>query len=331
MTTAVLTPKNVGSTQQLSGTVFRKQVLPKGTITYKGRTVKFDDTYLDGLVDSFQKGAFDQVAFQLADKDNAHTNDPERTRGEVIGLEKTGDGLDMIVKLSNEGAALISRNPKLGVSARIFNGLERSDGATFPCAIQHVLGTLDPVVVGLKPWESIELSGQVEETWDFSSQAYPEPAPVEETDEEDETEDETVDEQQLALTALARTQAEREVLDLSTQQRQRELSELTAQAARIRALELELSRSRFDNEAAQLVGRGVPPVLIELARPILELPESNVIELANGSSVDPAGVIRQILKQCEGTIELSMERGHSIDVDDTEKAREDALLAAWKI
>jgi hypothetical protein len=36
---------------------------------------------------------YDQVPFQLADASNAHSNDPERFRGEVLDMEVRHDGL----------------------------------------------------------------------------------------------------------------------------------------------------------------------------------------------------------------------------------------------
>ncbi len=154
--------------------LFRKQILPKSTISYKGRTVNFDEQYLADLKAAFEARAFDQVPFQLADERNTHTNDPERFRGELVGVELTADGLDGIFDLTPEGAAVVERNPNLGVSARIIENLERADGKVFPRATQHVLGTLDPRVTGMKPWQTVELSAEaVTETIDLSATDYP--------------------------------------------------------------------------------------------------------------------------------------------------------------
>lgn len=182
--TALLTPVDAGTARRAGRHLWRKQLLPKATITYKGRQITFDDAYLADLAAAFNNRAYDQVPFQLADKDNAHTNDPERFRGEVEALEVTADGLDMVVSASEEGSKVLASNPGLGVSARITEGYERADGQAFPVAIQHVLGTLDPRITGMRPWQAINAandtdSGQVTDltgcTYDLASDQAPQP------------------------------------------------------------------------------------------------------------------------------------------------------------
>lgn len=159
MRTVLLSPVNRGNAVELGRKTFRKEVLRKGSLDYEGRRIEFDDQYLTDLANAFKAGAFDTVPFQLADSGNAHTNDPERTRGEVIGLEVTPDGLDAIVELTDDGAQVVENNPKLGVSARIIEGVKHAmGGQSWPRAIQHVLGTLDPRVTGMRPWEAIQLA-----------------------------------------------------------------------------------------------------------------------------------------------------------------------------
>ena len=152
---------------------FRKQILPLGEINYKGRKIRFDEPYLRNLVNAFREKAFDQVAYQLADERNSHTNDPERTRGELVDVELTADGLDGIFDLTEAGVQTIKNNPKLGVSARIIENLERADGKRFPAALQHVLGTLDPRITGMKPWQEVALSNEAAtEVIDLTSESF---------------------------------------------------------------------------------------------------------------------------------------------------------------
>ena len=136
MTTEYLTPFDQGpATVDLAAKKFRKQILAKSTIRYdaggQSRTINFDDAYLKELVDNFNNGAMDQVPFQLADHANRHTDDPERTRGELVGLELTPEGLDGIFSLTDEGAKVIENNPKLAVSCRISPPRTRADGKKF--------------------------------------------------------------------------------------------------------------------------------------------------------------------------------------------------------
>lgn len=172
--TALLTPVDKGKARQSGATLWRKQLLPVGEINYKGRKIAFTREYLAGLVKAFSSKAYDVVPFQFADHANTHTNDPERRRGTVRGMELTADGLDIIVEPGPGAAEHLKDYPDLGVSARIVEGYDRADGRFFPAAIQHVLGTLDPRIPGLKPWQAVEAAndsaplGGLWEAIDFS-------------------------------------------------------------------------------------------------------------------------------------------------------------------
>lgn len=160
MTTAVLTPERRGTLVELGNGRWRKQLLPFGTITYKGRKITFDKAYFSDLVTSFRNRACEAVPLQVADKDNAHTNDPFRRHGTVVDVELAPDGLDAIIELDDEAQKLIKDYPDIGVSARIYENYERSDGNFFKTALQHVLATLDPHVVGMRPWQAVALSNE---------------------------------------------------------------------------------------------------------------------------------------------------------------------------
>lgn len=171
MATALLTPVNKTASRTKGG-AWRKQILPFRTINYAGRQIKFDRKYMQDLVNSFKSGAYDQVPLQFADAKNAHTNDPERTRGHLMDLELAEDGLYGVFELAEQGAQVIDTNPRLGVSARILNDYIRPDGKQFPAAIQHVLATVDPKMTGLRPWERVDLSNDtVTEVIDLSMEA----------------------------------------------------------------------------------------------------------------------------------------------------------------
>jgi hypothetical protein len=161
--------------QQAGANTWRKRLLPVGTIDYKGQKLTFDRRYLDGLAQSYRAGAYDQVPFQIADTDNRHTNDPERTRGWVTGVEVKDDGLWVTAQVTPEGDTLLRTNPNLGVSARIVEDYARSDGKYYPAAIQHVLGTLDPRITGLGPWEkAVQMSNSADLVVDLSNFTFAE-------------------------------------------------------------------------------------------------------------------------------------------------------------
>jgi hypothetical protein len=152
---AVYTPYIDTGVIELGNHRWRKQLLPVGTYNYKGGTLELTKKYLAGLVRSFKDKAFDQVPFQLATDKNKHNNDPERYRGKVVGVELTDSGLDVVVETTEAGDQLLRDNPELGVSARIYEHYGRSDGKSWRQALQHVLGTLDPHLTGMKPWEEV--------------------------------------------------------------------------------------------------------------------------------------------------------------------------------
>lgn len=172
MTTAVLTPFSRSPAQQAGG-MWRKRLLPVGSIDYQGRKITFDRGYNDALAQAFRAGAYDQVPLQFADAANTHTNDPERFRGEVTAMDSRDDGLWVTVRATPDGSQALAQNPRLGISARIVEDYARSDGKRFPVAIQHVLGTLDPRIPGLGAWEAIEASNTVDRTIDLTAGTIP--------------------------------------------------------------------------------------------------------------------------------------------------------------
>lgn len=178
MTLAVLTPFHSSQAVELGNRLWRKKVLPVGDVEYQGRTLRFTPDYLKRLAVAFASRAYDQVAFQLADAKNTHTNDPERYRGEIVAMDAESDGLWLTVHPTEAGEKVLQDNPKLGVSARIVEGYQRSDGKFFSEAIQHVLGTLDPRIPGLGGWQAIEAASPApDEVVDLSDAFFAGEAP----------------------------------------------------------------------------------------------------------------------------------------------------------
>lgn len=357
---AIQAPINHAGAIDLSRTLYRKQVLKKGVVNYKGRRLVFDDAYLADLAASFRAGAYDQVPFVLATADNAHNMLPERCRGEIKAFVPTDDGLDALVELSEDAANIIAENPKLGVSCRIVEQLEQADGRKFPRAVQHVLGTLDPRITGMRPWEAVELSTPGQPVVDLTEATYEE-APVPELTEDEvarlrallatapdpvtppapavQADDGPSDADiEAALAALladstpepaaagaelsAETRAALEFAQANDDQRRIELAAITA----------ELDDERYRREAADLAAAGVPPHRIELAKPLL-LGKNHVVDLANGSKVDAGAVIRAVLEDCKGEIDLSGEHGAafpSASVPSDESAAANDLVAKFK-
>jgi hypothetical protein len=175
MTTSLLTPYDRGKARQSGATLWRKQLLPVGTISYKGRVINFTREYLAGLVKAFNDRAYDAVPLQFADEDNKHTEKPEHRRGTVRDLELTDDGLDIIVAAGADASAYLTEYPDLGISAKIVEDYERADGKFFPAAIKHVLGTLDPRLTGMRQWQAIDAANDDGEVIDLTGAEYAAP------------------------------------------------------------------------------------------------------------------------------------------------------------
>jgi hypothetical protein len=162
MASLVLTPFTTGRPIELAGGLWRKKLLPVGEVAHQGRTLKFTPAYLHALAAAFRARAYDQVPLQLAGADNRHTNDVERTAGQVVAMDADEDGLWITAAVTDRGQGVLATNPELGVSARIVEDYARSDGKYFPAAIQHVLGTLDPRIPGLGAWRAVEAANEAE-------------------------------------------------------------------------------------------------------------------------------------------------------------------------
>lgn len=304
------------------GKLWRKQILPKGSINYQGRQIRFDSSYHKELVQNYKNGAYPQVPFQLADATNTHTNDPERTRGEMVDLRAEPDGLYGYFKLTDPTVVLNNQN--LGVSCRIVEGYTReSDNKYFGKSLQHVLGTLDPRVVGMKPWESVELAGtQTDSVVDLSNQFYTKDggempdgtetkhvvelstAQLERLQEmlaEEETEEEGADLDGAFDDLDPADFADGDEEDLLDSELEDGGDESVALAAvsnlQNQVLELTNKLERRDGEVelAQLAATGLAPAILEAARPLLAI-QSGTIELSNGAQVSPARQVRTLLR-----------------------------------
>src|SRR5689334_20837369 len=106
-TQTFLLPVDETPAVELSNTLYRKQILPKGRIKYNGQELDLNDQLFEEIQTAFNEGALDQVPLQLADDSNKHTMAPERFGGEVKGLELTANGLDAILSVPKATHELI--------------------------------------------------------------------------------------------------------------------------------------------------------------------------------------------------------------------------------
>jgi hypothetical protein len=359
---AILSPQDTkqGSVVNLAGKgeLWRKQILPRGSINYQGRRIRFDNDYHRELVQNFKNGAYPQVPFQLADATNTHTNDPERTRGQMVDLRAEHDGLYGYFKMTDPTVVL--NNQDLGVSCRIIEGYTReSDNKYFGRSLQHVLGTLDPRVVGMKPWESVELAGtQTDAVVDLSNQFYTKDggempdgtetkhvvelstaqlerlnellAQEEETEEEDADLDGAFD--GLRPEDFADGEEDEELTDELEDGGQDSVALAAVSNLQSQVLELtnKLERRDGDVEMAQLAATGLAPAILEAARPLLAI-QSGTIELSNGDQVSPAKQVRTLLRTVldlsnKGLDVVSFEERGSLGGDDSAQGLRNAQV-----
>jgi hypothetical protein len=345
---------------------FWKQILPERTVHYTAKDgsrqqIDFTKDYLESLASA---SAVDTLGFLLADKDNAHTMDPERLRGRVTKMEYRADaekpGLyGKIVFPNKDAASAVLANPDLGVSARIRPNVQRDDGTTIPAGIIHVLGTLDPQVSGMSPWQATDLSTEDTEVLDLTNEEYEDMAgkntkalkDYTEADIEAMTEEELdaflaefvpdfdtytgeeTDEHEAESDEHEAEAEKRELVGADMSKKAKDDIELANQAvasANARANEAlkRVAEAEWREERNTLLGEGVPPHALDLAAPVLNRADDMVIDLSNedGEDVNASQIVRDLLDSMKGMVDLSTEEGHS----GTGNGDEDAeLLAKW--
>lgn len=333
--TAILSPLVEQKAVELSDgpSLYRKQILPKGKFSYKGEVIDFDQIGKDAKA-AFDAGALDQVAFQLADSGNNHNFDPKNYRGDVKGLELTDDGVYAIMDFSHfpDMQKLVTANPKFGVSARIERDLKRGDGKEFRHAFSHILGTLNPRVTGMKPWEKVELSN-VDETEEVIDLVATEGNGAVTKPDEKEKEGITLSKEEYdKFSAFMKSLDEADEVDLS-KDGEEEVENPAIKLANERAdsalklareSQVKLAASEWKVTRAEFISAGVPPVMLSKADALMARPDSDVkhIELSATESLDPKAIVLSVLEEAKGIVDLSKPEGHeyngseSTDEDD---------------
>jgi hypothetical protein len=381
----IRSPYTTDSADQLSKRIFRKQILKFGDIDYHGRVISFDKDYAEGVIASFRDQAFDTVPFVLADADNKHTRDPLRARGEIIDLEATETGLDAVITLNQDAAKIVEDNPKFGVSVSIKEQFQRADGKSYDKALAHVLGTFEPMLPGMSPWQTINASAEDEEILDLTTidlatkekekgmpgqkKKYTEDeqdamfarleqllTSMESDDEELESEEEDgepevaegdeggditaqdIEELRAFLAQVDAGEFQPVAVEVNASQeddaRTIELSnQLRAQESQIRTLRAENDRRAFDAEKLKIAQvDGIPPFIIDMARPLLQ-GSGHEIELSDtGKKVDAGKIMRDVFEAVGKQIkllDLSGELGNNLDF--SERDEEDAEARVSRI
>jgi hypothetical protein len=335
--TTIVSPLVEQDTVELSQSkgLYKKQILPRGKFSYEGETIDFD-AIAQEAVDAFSAGAMDQVAFQLADDKNRHNWDPKNYRGDVKAVELADDGVYATIDFSNypDMQELVTKNPKFGVSATIERNIKRGDGQQFGHAFSQVLGTLNPKVNGMKPWEAVTLSNADDEVIDLTDMEVK--SAVTKPDVKDEGITLSKEEYD-QFTHFLKTLNEVEDNDVNLSNEEEEenpaikLANERAETAlrSARQSEIKLAKSEWERNSAALVRDGVPPKMLELAKSLMERPDSDVkpIQLSKSESLDPKSIVLSVLEEAKGTIDLSEGKGHQYDGSEDGEANDPAWTA----
>lgn len=167
--TAYQTPYDDTEAVELGSKLWRKQVLPHRSISYKGGTLSITPEMAKRVVENHRKKPFEYVPFVIG-----HSDNPEAGRGEVVGLSNSADGVEAIIQTDDAGTKMIEGNGgKLPVSVRLLEDYTReSDGEHFGPVIQHVAATYTPRMTNMRPWEAVEASSTPDGVVDLSEESY---------------------------------------------------------------------------------------------------------------------------------------------------------------
>ncbi len=98
-----LSSENESKLEEGSVNKFRKQILKLGKWFHwdaDGGVLNVTEETIDNIIKNFKKKVIENVFVPLT-----HTNDPSKNAGEIIGLEKTEEGLDAVIEIKDETIA----------------------------------------------------------------------------------------------------------------------------------------------------------------------------------------------------------------------------------
>lgn len=137
---------------------FRKHLLSTGPLIHPktGKIVQVDDAFIRTMQENFNAGVCDIVSVPLADKDNRHSEAPERNTGRVVGLEREGGKVYAVMDIADPEVAGKLGSTLLGASAMI--SLDYTDtrtGRKVGPTLLHSCITNRPYCVGLEDYSEV--------------------------------------------------------------------------------------------------------------------------------------------------------------------------------
>lgn len=205
----------------------------------------------------------------------------------------------------------------------------------------------------MRPWQAVDLSAPDEGVVDLTAATYegdpvPDALTGEElaalrallatatppktdeptksaTDEAPEVDQATLDAELDALVADASapvglSDEERAAIELTSARADQTATELSV-------LREELAEAKFKEERAALIGKGVPPHVVDLAKPLLR-GRNTTIELSNSETVDASQIVRDVIVAYHklGNVDLSTAVGNAASGPDDDGATERAAF-----
>lgn len=344
-------PWELSQPEHVTKNLWWKQILPEGTIRYMGHAYEFTKERIDQMITNFKNGAYGNVPFVLTtSKTNEHPmggDALELSRGEIIDLKrmrgKNGWGAYALIRTDSRAEMMLSNNNNVGVSPFIrFDVYRENDDKLFEGPVLvHVAATPEPRVEGMEPWQAVALSSaDAGEIIDLSGEMYSELERKESDPLVADTVEQTKEVNEKVETELVLSNAEI--------QRALQLAESRASNAEKIAKESrdQLKTEQIDRELDTYRNEGVPPAVLELARPFLledngeDESKLEYMQLSSSTAEDGStsmvvnkvqsgrgDIIRKILNHMKGSIELSVsggpkERGSEVVEEDKEPVAE---------
>lgn len=315
---------------------FWKQLIPMNySLDYKGRKLKFDEPYLRNIKKAFEENALgQQTAFQLANDDNEHDTaedkakgnfyDPKRYNGEVSRLAINNRGLFGRFKLTKDGTKLIDDNKKLGVSVSLRENFPSHNGQTYPVVMRHVLGTLDPKIRNMGDWQKEVIALTNDKDEEVIDLTVPTAADTDTPNTEGDKILVSKSEWETAQTELKEfKEAEAQIESWMEEEDESDVTEMSEPQVDPKVIELsnKVAKSEWRAERADLMRAGVPGAMLDLATPVMEDGYGVYdISLSNEETVDSKDLIRKILNEAKGYVDLSEEQGHGLSKEEKDQA-----------
>lgn len=145
--------------RSVKGKLYKKHILSTGPLYYpgiKGGKVDVDDTFLQRVVRNFENKVRPIVQVPIVGDNNAHTEDPKRNIGEVVGLSVENGKLYSIIDVRDETAAPKMGKTLIGASGMLsLNATDNRTGQKAGPTLIHVVVTNNPHVNELEEFEEL--------------------------------------------------------------------------------------------------------------------------------------------------------------------------------